>query len=136
MNRPRQGGFQSEWQQGLAKLPLLANSLDYMLSVVREVNARFERLKGKKWGNPASADRIRHARDNNPPWLRAQPAREIAPPGGFFFGARSCPPKPTRGSTGARNSSGDFHKLGRCGSGKPGLNPKRQGRSHSRLRPG
>jgi hypothetical protein len=41
-------------QQGLLKLPLLV----YMLSVVREDNARLGWLKGKKWGNPAGGDRI------------------------------------------------------------------------------
>ena len=43
------GRLSIRWQQGLVKSPLLANSA-YMLSVVREVNARLEWLKGKKWG--------------------------------------------------------------------------------------
>jgi hypothetical protein len=34
-----------------------------MLFVVREVKARLEWLKGKKWGNPAGADRILEARN-------------------------------------------------------------------------
>jgi hypothetical protein len=29
-----------------------------MLFVVRQVNARLEWLKGKKWGNPAGGDQI------------------------------------------------------------------------------
>jgi hypothetical protein len=37
--------------------------LDYMLFVVREVKARLEWLKGKKWGNPAGGDRILEARN-------------------------------------------------------------------------
>jgi hypothetical protein len=50
MNRPSQGGLQSEGQQGLLKLPL---------GIVREVNARLvERLDGKKWGNPARGNPI------------------------------------------------------------------------------
>jgi hypothetical protein len=44
------GRLSIRWQQGLVKSPLLANAA-YMLSVVREVNARLEWLKGKS-GEP------------------------------------------------------------------------------------
>jgi hypothetical protein len=44
-----------------------------MLFVVREVKARLERVKGKKWGNPADGDRILEARKS----LKLKPPHAI-----------------------------------------------------------
>ena len=63
MNRQGRAAFNQNDSKGWGNSRFWPTPLDYMLFVVREVNARLEWLKGKKWGNPAGGDRVLEARN-------------------------------------------------------------------------